>query len=377
VRASEVTPRRVEWLMWPYFPLGKLSVVAGQMGQAKSLLTAWLAAYTTPLGVVMLSAEDDAEDTIRPRLEAAGADLDRVWIDTEAKLDVDRLGKICDELTEVKLITIDPVQAYMPSSVNTWKGQDVRLALEPVRRLAAERSLAVVLVQHLNRRSDADPLARIADSQGVPQLARSVLIWGPDPSDPEGDHGTMKVLTKAKANLARSKASATFTIVEKQVTHHIKAPALEKDEVVADQDTRTATDEAVEWLRELLADGPMQAKEAKRQARQVGIADRTLDRAKRRAGVRSESTRGENGISGWTWSLGDQAYSSGALGVVGALGNQGNHANTANTAKDANTNAVPLVAAVDPESNQSTTTPSGRCRTARGGQPRDGPQVRR
>lgn len=198
MRASSVAPRAVAWLWPPYVPFGKISVVAGQMGQAKSLFTAWLAAFTTPAGVIMLSAEDDPADTIRPGLKAVGADLDRVEIAADVTLDAERLAAMCDELGDVKLITVDPVQAYMPASVNAWKGQDVRLALEPVRQLAADRQLAVVLIQHLNRRADGDPLTRIADSQGVPQLARSVMICGPDPSDPEGDHGTHKVLTRGQ-----------------------------------------------------------------------------------------------------------------------------------------------------------------------------------
>jgi AAA domain len=78
VRAADVTPQTVEWLWHPYIPLGKISMVAGQMGQAKSLLTAWLAADTAPHGAIMLSAEDDVADTIRPRLEAQGADLNRL-----------------------------------------------------------------------------------------------------------------------------------------------------------------------------------------------------------------------------------------------------------------------------------------------------------
>jgi len=198
MRASSVAPRAVAWLWPPYVPFGKISVVAGQMGQAKSLFTAWLAAFTTPAGVIMLSAEDDPADTIRPGLKAVGADLDRVEIAADVTLDAERLAAMCDELGDVKLITVDPVQTYMPASVNAWKGQDVRLALEPVRQLAADRQLAVVLIQHLNRRADGDPLTRIADSQGVPQLARSVMICGPDPSDPEGDHGTHKVLTRGQ-----------------------------------------------------------------------------------------------------------------------------------------------------------------------------------
>ena len=143
MRACDVAPRQTQWLWSPYFPFGKISVVAGQMGQAKSLFTTWLASFTTPGGVIMLSAEDDPADTIRPRLEAVEADLSRVEIAADVTLDAGRLGAMCDEVGDVRLITIDPIQAYLPSTVNSWKGQDVRLALEPVRQLAAERMLAV------------------------------------------------------------------------------------------------------------------------------------------------------------------------------------------------------------------------------------------
>jgi len=342
MRASDVAPRSVEWLWWPYIPLGKISVVAGQMGQAKSLFTAWLAADTTPRGVVMLSAEDDPADTIRPRLEAVGADLDRVEIAPDVTLDAARLDAICDELGDVGLITIDPIQAYLPSSVNAWKGQDVRLALEPIRQLAADRALAVVLIQHLNRRVDGDPLARIADSQGVPQLARSVMIWGPDPADPQGDHGAGKALTRVKGNLARgSTESATFTIVETTVTAGLKAPALLRgddaqitaDDVIADHETRSARDEAVEWLRALLADGPVAAKDAQRQAREVGISDRTLKRAKMTARVTSEPSRDDSAISGWIWCL--PTYTNGPLGTVGTVGPLAKEAKEANNANKA------------------------------------------
>lgn len=153
MRAIDVAPQSVEWLWAPYIPLGKISMIAGQMGQAKSLLTAWLAADTTPHGVIMLSAEDDVADTIRPRLEAVGADLSRVEIPTDVTLSSAVLDAICDDLGDVRLITVDPIRAYLPAGVNSWKGQDVRLAMEPIRQLAARRSLAVVLIAHLNRRA--------------------------------------------------------------------------------------------------------------------------------------------------------------------------------------------------------------------------------
>jgi hypothetical protein len=208
--------------------------------------------------------------------------------------------------------------------VNSWKGQDVRIALEPLRIFAAENWLAVVLVQHLNRRSDAgDPLARIADSQGIPQLARSVLVWGADPADPDGDHGSQKVLTRAKGNLARSKASATYTIGERVVGPALTAPYLQPgddreitaDDVVADHETRTLIDEAMEWLRVHLADGPQPAKDCHRKASEVGITGKTLDKAKRRLKVQSEQTRSRGQIGQWTWKLDELIYTQGHVGM--------------------------------------------------------------
>jgi len=313
VIASSIQPKAIEWL-WPGFvPQGKITVVAGQMGQAKSLFTTWLAAGVSKRqrGAIILNAEDDPEDTIRPRLEAAGANLDLVWVEPGVEIDVQKLDRLIREMNAA-LVVIDPVTAFMGSQINSWKSQDVRRFGEPIRNLAAETGAAVLMVQHLNRRADAgDPLARIADSQGIPQLARSVLVWGPDPADPEGDQGSMKALTRAKGNLAKTRASATFTIVERVVDGWLHIPALERgddrdisaDDVVSDSEARTAQDEAVSWLLMQLADGPVSAKEITKRAREDGITERTLKRAKARAGVVSEQDRTANAITGWTWRL--------------------------------------------------------------------------
>ena len=347
MRANTVDPKPVEWLWHPYVPRGKISVVAGQMGQAKSLFTCWMAAYVTERGgsVIMLSAEDDPADTIRPRLEAAGADLGRVELAESVTLNAPRLYELVAELENVELITVDPVQAFLPSTVNAWKGQDVRIALEPIRQLAADHRIAVLLVQHLNRRTDGDPLARIADSQGVPQLARSVMVWGPDPSDPEADHGSHKALTRAKGNLARGNtASATFEILERDVTGGIHAPMLHRgddaqigaEDIIADSETRTARDEAVDWLGALLEHGPVAAKDAQRRAQADGISDRTLRRAKTALKVISEQNRDDGSIREWTWKLPDShTYTSGHVGHVGHLGHVGKVAKEANNAKEA------------------------------------------
>jgi putative DNA primase/helicase len=357
MKASDVTPTAVDWLWYPFLPLGKLSMVAGQMGQAKSLFSVWLTAAVTrgeglnltrPGHVVLFSAEDDPGDTTAPRLLAAGADLDRVWIEEAMSINADQLAEQCSG-GDVRLIVIDPVGSYWDGT-DSWKPQEVRKHVEPLRQLAADHKVCVLFVQHLNRRREAAPLERIADSQALAQVCRSVLVWGPDPADPEGDHGPMKALTRAKSNLARASASATFTIEERQVTNHIKAPALTRgddrnitsEDVVGDAQERSAQDEAADFLQHLLADGPMNAQEVRNQAQAAGISNRTLDRAKRKAGVISSPAR-ENGekFTGWQWELRQPQKRNGVLGNVGALGDVDQSAQDAKNAKNAHTATPP------------------------------------
>lgn len=295
-RANAYTPKAVDWLWHPFIPRGKLTAIAGQMGQAKSLLTAWEAAAVTtgrhgsPGSVLMLSAEDDPEDTIVPRLIAANADLNRVALPTDHELDANRIAGYCDQLGDVRLITVDPFAAFLPARVDSWKSQHVRQALEPFRRLAQARDLAVLLVQHLNRGDSSDALARIADSQGIPALARSVLIWGPSPSDPDGDRGTCKVLTVAKNNLARGTHSAEFRIEETEVQNGIRAARLvytgesnvRAEDITADQESRTQTDDAIAFLRDFLGDGAQEANAVKDAAREAGVSDKCLRTARER-----------------------------------------------------------------------------------------------
>ena len=177
-RLSDVAPEPIRWL-WPQrFALGKLSLIAGQPGLGKSQLTlTMVAAVTTggrwpdgtfaPLGsAILVSCEDDAADTIRPRLEVAGADARRVdlfdWALTpgepaesvrrhfDVARDVPALADLIRRRGDVRLIVIDPVTAYM-GTADSHKTADVRGALAPLQTLAAESGAAVVLVSHPNK----------------------------------------------------------------------------------------------------------------------------------------------------------------------------------------------------------------------------------
>lgn len=168
-KASEIKTRQIEWL-WPgRIPLGKLVVFQGDAGLGKSLVTVDMAARIStgapwpdatsepqPAGdAIIVSAEDDADDTICPRLEAAGADLDHVAVlapDNDGPFFTVADGGACarellDAVPNARLLILDPVSAFM-GDINTNRDSAVRGALAPLASLAAARSVTVVLLMH-------------------------------------------------------------------------------------------------------------------------------------------------------------------------------------------------------------------------------------
>jgi putative DNA primase/helicase len=309
VSISNVQMRPVEWLLRPLVPMGKLTIVAGQMGQGKSLLSElWAADVTTganlaePGSVLMFAAEDDDSDTTLPRLEAAGADAARVFTIKDDALDAARIERYCDELGDVRLLTVDPLTAFFPNAVNPWKTPDVRRFLRPLIELAQRRRFAVVGLLHTNRWSDsADPLTRISEAQGIPQVARSVLVLGPDPAEPEGDR---RVLATAKNNLVRGRPSAAFHIEQVNVNDHISAPRLvhEGESTTTARELFGATRKqspADVFLSAALADGPRLQRELVTEADALGISLDKLRTAKAHIGAVSE----KRGLDGWVWPI--------------------------------------------------------------------------
>ena len=176
---NDIPPQRLVWL-WPgRVPLGKLTLFSGDPGLGKSLVTLDVAARTTrgttwPDGaaneksgsVIILSSEDDAADTIRPRLEAADADLTRIHIleavrrpkpNGDTSLDIfnlqDDITVLQDEITkleDVRLIIIDPISAYL-GATDSHVTSKVRGLLAPLIATAQILRFAVIFLEHLNK----------------------------------------------------------------------------------------------------------------------------------------------------------------------------------------------------------------------------------
>jgi hypothetical protein len=305
---AEVTPRAVRWLVPGVIPLRTSTLLAGQGGLGKSSYLLAVTAQVTrgdlgdPAAVIIISYEDPAEEIVRPRLEAAGADLERVFeilVPAEESgaivrpRDLDRL-EIEIEATGARLIIVDPVLAAIDASVDAHRDQDVRIVLSQLAALAERHECACVIVMHLNKAASKDAYLRISSSSGFYNAARSVVLVVPDPEEPE-QH---RLVAQVKTNWARRSP------VERHVLEEIVLPQLDDDgrRVVTsrmrfleiadgiDRDTILGAeraersgeklDQAEGWLRDVLADDEWhESAGIKRLAAAVGIAERTLQRA--------------------------------------------------------------------------------------------------
>jgi putative DNA primase/helicase len=265
----------------------------------------------------MLTAEDPLAQTVRPRLEAAGADLGRVHfgsmkrdgLETPILLpdDIQALSRLVLE-HQARLVVVDPLMAHLGSAINSWKDQTIRQALAPLHSLAEETGAAVLVVAHLNKGQGSDPLQRLGGSIGIPAAARSVLLLGRDPDDP---HGSRRILAHAKSNVGPLASSLAFTIdgvslkrsgVETaRVNESGSSPYRAEDLLSIERPERGAKlAEAMAFLDDELQEGPSLVKEVTEKAQKLGISKQTLKRAREQLAVETGKLDFDRG---WVWSL--------------------------------------------------------------------------
>lgn len=323
IRLADVQPVPLEWLWKGRIPRGKLTILDGDPGTGKSMLSLDLAARVTkgsPMpdgspgvlgGVVLMAGEDDPADTIRPRFDAAGGDPAQVVILQglrEVKTgevrppNVRDIAAIQGAVNEVqaRLVIVDPIMAYL-GGADSHVDADVRAALHHLVELAQTQKLAVILIRHLNKSLGGNPLYRGGGSIGIVATARSGLLVAKDPDDPEGGR---RILTATKCNLAEMPRAISYSIQAVDGTARILWGAETDHQAAdllqpADMDERSSLPDAVAWLREELAAGPVPSAKVVSHAKLNDISERTLKRAKKAAGVRAI----KNGLGPWHWTL--------------------------------------------------------------------------
>jgi hypothetical protein len=330
-RFADVVNKPVAWL-WPnWIPLGKLTLLDGDPGLGKSTLLLDLAARVSRQGVmpdaaagvsghvVILSAEDGAEDTIRPRLEAAGAALDRVHglshvLDrgVERCLEIPRDLPLIEqqvEAVDARLLLIDPLAAFLHGS-DANKDHEIRRVLYQLSRFAERRRCACLCMRHLNKGNSSKALYRGNMSIGVIGHARAGLLVAPDPDD-----AVSRILAVTKCNLAARPASLRFRLEPRGAVCRIdwngtspyhadqllQAPASAEDRE-AREETVTKRELCAALLRELLGQGAVEIRQLKKECAAAGLSNRTVERAARRLGLRLTHAFVQ-GRNRYTWEL--------------------------------------------------------------------------
>lgn len=362
VRASDVEAKAVKYL-WPaeanlpeghdeyipgILPEGMLTTIAGRPGEGKSMTTAYLAAYVSNLkeernGVLFSNMEDAVAQVLRPRLEAAGADLKNVhFFNFNLPKEPEALAGAIEMLERmilalnIRMIVADPIAAHLQSSL--YNDQEVRRALSPLTKMLARTETTFVAVAHVNKHTSkkAHPLSAIGGSGGgLVGASRAVYVFGKDPEDE-----AVRVLAPAKFNLGVEPSSVAFDMESEEWTlgsgtktaiirtgklsllsyaHPATASTILAGAAADGEGDGTPAEKkaiAAEWLTGYLSQGQITVADVRKDAADQGISWMTLRRAAEELGVRririyTQGT-GKRGVDHVEWALPD--------GLLKALG---------------------------------------------------------
>ncbi len=318
--AADVTPRKVRWVWDRHIPRGKITILAGLPGVGKTTIALTVGACVStgspiPLSdaepvdgcMAIVSTEDDADDTIVPRLITAEADLARCYIWPD-ELPVPALPDGGDELAallqahHIRVLVIDPLSAILSGTLDSHKDAEVRKCLAALRRIARETDCAIVGVAHLNKSAHGGALSRIGGSTAWVAAARSVLLVTHDPDGGQDD----LVLAAAKVSSARRPSTLRLRRIDIDdvvTLEWVGTCDLDADDLVAGAGkgpAPVARDAATDWLAEWLGSGAQWASDSYEEAESAGHSKRTMARAKSALKVRTS----RDGTSGrWVWEL--------------------------------------------------------------------------
>lgn len=192
IRMSEVQSQEIEWLWYPFIPYGKLTIIQGDPGDGKTTMVLNLAAklskgealdenmkVTEPVNVIYQTAEDGLADTVKPRLELAGADCERIIVIDESDKSLSMVDERLEEAivrTGARLLILDPIQAYLGGGMDMNRANEARDMTKKLGALAEKTKCAIILIGHMNKASGNKAAYRGMGSIDFFAVARSVLL---------------------------------------------------------------------------------------------------------------------------------------------------------------------------------------------------------
>jgi AAA domain-containing protein len=294
---ASVERTEIEWLWRDRIPKNALTIVEGDGGRGKSTIIAELCSRLSKgerlidddqdrpsHNILLLAAEDDPSCVLRPRFEACGADLNRIRFDDQSMiLNEDGIEALTEAIKKhsINIVVIDPIVSFLGRGIDMNKGNDVRSILGPLGKLGREIGCTFIVVRHFNKSRDGSASQKGAGSVDFRNAARSVL---------QVIHADgITYLALEKTNYAARAKTLTFSIEGGKVVWG-ESSDMTADEIhsenQASTESRSALEEAIEFLTIELTNGGKPSKDILRTGRESGHSDKTLRRAKDKLGVK-------------------------------------------------------------------------------------------
>lgn len=310
IKMSEIQSQEVAWLWFPFIPYGKLTIVQGDPGDGKTTLVLNIPAklskgegldskmkLTEPLNVIYQSAEDGLADTVKPRLETAGANCENISVIDESIKSLSMIDERLEEAvirTKAKLLILDPIQAYLGGGMDMNRANEARDMTKKLATLAEKYQCAIVLVGHMNKAAGNKAAYRGMGSIDFFAVARSVLLVG----RVEGE-ANIRAVVQIKNNLAAFGHPKAFELSEDGF-HWLGDYEITADEVLGGIAPKAnKLEQAKRLLREVAeTNNAMQSNEIFNLAEEQGISRRTLENAKKELSIRAKRIN-----NSWYWEL--------------------------------------------------------------------------
>ncbi|WP_305116150.1 AAA family ATPase [Thomasclavelia cocleata] len=297
---SEIQSTEVEWLWYPYIPLGKLTIIQGDPGSGKTMLILYIASLLStgsplptqtnniisePMTIIYQTSEDGYDDTIKPRLEKfKQVDFNHIVFIKEDKCSLTMLDERIEKAIikeNAKLLVLDPIQAYIGQNVDMNRANEMRPLLKNLMRIAQSHHVAIVLVGHMNKGKGSKSSYRNLGRIDIPAAARSVLICG----ELKNEDGVRAVI-QDKSSLAQRGKPFAFKF-DDDGFQWLGEYDIDADELLDGFKKTTDKDRAKTFLQDALENGPIKASEMYDKGNELNFSKRTLDYAKAELNVQS------------------------------------------------------------------------------------------
>ena len=319
INMEQVEVEKIDWLLYPFIPFGKVTIVQGDPGEGKTTMVLQIIAKLTkgeavlpsgsdepaleaktvdlePVNVIYQTAEDGLGDTIKPRLLSAGADCSRVMVIDDNDQALTMMDARLEEAiikTKARLVVLDPIQGFLGAAVDMHRANEIRPLMKRIAVLSEKYHCAVILIGHMNKNSNGKSSYRGLGSIDFQAAARSVLIVGRVKDEPE-----VRVVCHTKSSLAPEGTSIAFRLDKNNGFEWIGEYDISADELLNGDGRGQKSQKAKEFLLEILANGGMAQKKIAEEAEGRGIKGKTLWNAKRELEIDSVK-RGKQ----WYWML--------------------------------------------------------------------------